>query len=70
MARFKEIEGVETASSGEGQDHFLAVAPAGKTDLPVAAPIASAQLRPTAGRRTPIRPPRKLAARVCHNTPQ
>jgi spoIIIJ-associated protein len=32
---FKDIEGVETASSGEGQDRFLAVFPAGKTDLPV-----------------------------------
>jgi spoIIIJ-associated protein len=36
---FKEIEGVETASSGEGQDRFLAVYPAGKTHLPVAAPV-------------------------------
>jgi spoIIIJ-associated protein len=36
---FKDIEGVETASSGEGQDRFLAVFPAGKTDLPVAAPV-------------------------------
>jgi len=36
---FKDIEGVETASSGEGQDRFLAVYPAGKTDLPVAAPV-------------------------------
>ncbi|MGA2046364.1 MAG: R3H domain-containing nucleic acid-binding protein [Terracidiphilus sp.] len=35
---FKDIEGVETASSGEGQDRFLAVYPAGKTHLPVAAP--------------------------------
>jgi spoIIIJ-associated protein len=35
---FKDIEGVETASSGEGQDRFLAVFPAGKTHLPVAAP--------------------------------
>jgi spoIIIJ-associated protein len=32
---FKDIEGVETASSGEGQERFLAVFPAGKTDLPV-----------------------------------
>ena len=32
---FKDIESVETASSGEGQDRFLAVFPAGKTDLPV-----------------------------------
>jgi spoIIIJ-associated protein len=36
---FKGIEGVETASSGEGQDRFLAVYPEGKTDLPVAAPV-------------------------------
>lgn len=36
---FKEIEGVETASSGEGMDRFLAVFPAGKTHLPVAAPV-------------------------------
>jgi len=36
---FKEIEGVETASSGEGQDRFLAVFPAGKTHLPVASPV-------------------------------
>ncbi len=35
---FKEMEGVETASSGEGQDRFLAVYPAGKTHLPVQAP--------------------------------
>src|SRR3984885_11017744 len=33
---FKEMEGVETASSGEGPDRFLAVYPAGKTHLPVA----------------------------------
>jgi spoIIIJ-associated protein len=36
---FRDIEGVETASSGEGQDRFLAVYPAGKTHLPVAAPV-------------------------------
>jgi spoIIIJ-associated protein len=36
---FKSIAGVETASSGEGQDRFLAVYPEGKTDLPVAAPV-------------------------------
>ena len=36
---FKEMEGVETASSGEGQDRFLAVYPAGKTHLPVNAPV-------------------------------
>ena len=33
---FKALEGVETASSGEGPDRFLAVYPAGKTHLPVA----------------------------------
>jgi spoIIIJ-associated protein len=36
---FKSIEGVETASSGEGQDRFLAVYPAGKTHLPVTPPM-------------------------------
>jgi spoIIIJ-associated protein len=36
---FRGIEGVETASNGEGQERFLAVYPAGKTDLPVAAPV-------------------------------
>jgi len=36
---FRGIEGVETASNGEGQDRFLAVYPTGKTNLPVAAPI-------------------------------
>lgn len=36
---FKEMEGVETASSGEGQDRFLAVYPAGKTHLPVNPPV-------------------------------
>ena len=35
---FRDIEGVETASSGEGQDRFLAVYPAGKTNLPVTPP--------------------------------
>jgi spoIIIJ-associated protein len=35
---FRSIEGVETASNGEGRDRFLAVYPAGKTDLPVAPP--------------------------------
>jgi spoIIIJ-associated protein len=32
---FRSIEGVETASSGEGPDRFLAVFPVGKTNLPV-----------------------------------
>lgn len=36
---FRSLEGVETASSGEGQDRFLAVFPQGKTDLPVAPPV-------------------------------
>ena len=35
---FRTIEGVETASNGEGQDRFLAVYPAGKTNLPVTPP--------------------------------
>src|SRR5579864_2619356 len=33
---FKSLEGIETASSGEGPARFLAVYPAGKTHLPVA----------------------------------
>ncbi len=36
---FRSMKGVETASSGEGQDRFLAVFPEGKTDLPVAPPV-------------------------------
>jgi spoIIIJ-associated protein len=36
---FRSMEGVETASSGEGQDRFLAVYPAGKTDIPVTPPV-------------------------------
>jgi spoIIIJ-associated protein len=35
---FRSMNGVETASSGEGPDRFLAVFPAGKTNLPVAPP--------------------------------
>jgi spoIIIJ-associated protein len=35
---FRGIEGVETASSGEGPDRFLAVYPEGKTSLPVTPP--------------------------------
>jgi len=35
---FRGIEGVETASHGEGPDRFLAVYPAGKTDMPVTPP--------------------------------
>jgi len=36
---FRGIEGVETASNGEGPDRFLAVYPAGKTNLPVTPPV-------------------------------
>ena len=35
---FRGLEGVETASNGEGHDRFLAVYPEGKTDLPVTPP--------------------------------
>jgi spoIIIJ-associated protein len=35
---FRSLKGVETASSGEGQDRFLAVYPEGKTNLPVTPP--------------------------------
>jgi spoIIIJ-associated protein len=35
---FRNIDGVETASSGEGMGRFLVVYPKGRTDLPVAAP--------------------------------
>lgn len=33
------LEGVETASSGEGQGRFLVIFPQGKTDMPVTAPV-------------------------------
>ena len=36
---FRTLTGVETASSGEGQDRFLVVYPEGKTNLPVTPPI-------------------------------
>ncbi len=36
---FRALEGVETASSGEGQNRFLVVYPQGKTDLPVTPPF-------------------------------
>ncbi len=36
---FRNLTGVETASSGEGQDRFLVVYPEGKTNLPVAPPM-------------------------------
>jgi spoIIIJ-associated protein len=31
----RSLDGVETASVGEGQDRFLVIYPEGKTDLPV-----------------------------------
>jgi spoIIIJ-associated protein len=36
---FRSLEGIETASSGEGLDRFLVVYPKGKTNLPVAPPV-------------------------------
>ena len=36
---FRSLEGVETASSGEGPGRFLAVYPKGKTNLPVTPPV-------------------------------
>jgi spoIIIJ-associated protein len=53
---FRGIEGVETVSHGEGQDRFLAVFPAGKTDLPVAAPV---KPRSSYGGGRPQRPPQR-----------
>jgi spoIIIJ-associated protein len=35
---FKELEGVETASIGEGQERYLVVYPKGRTDLPAPVP--------------------------------
>jgi spoIIIJ-associated protein len=35
---FKELEGVETASLGEGQERYLVVYPKGRTDLPAPVP--------------------------------
>jgi len=37
----KELEGVESASMGEGQSRFLVVYPEGRTDIPVAMPVQS-----------------------------
>lgn len=37
----RSIEGVETASNGEGRDRFLAVYPAGQTHLPVRPPASA-----------------------------
>ena len=36
---FRDLPGVETASSGEGPDRFLVVYPQGKTNLPVTPPV-------------------------------
>jgi spoIIIJ-associated protein len=36
---FRSLQGVETASSGEGPDRFLVVYPEGKTNLPVTPPM-------------------------------
>jgi spoIIIJ-associated protein len=36
---FKELEGVETASIGEGQERYLVVYPKGRTDLPAPIPV-------------------------------
>jgi spoIIIJ-associated protein len=36
---FKTIEGVETASLGEGQERYLVVYPKGRTDLPAPVPV-------------------------------
>ena len=36
---FRDLQGVETASSGEGPDRFLVVFPEGKTNLPVTPPM-------------------------------
>jgi spoIIIJ-associated protein len=38
---FRDLPGIETASSGEGQDRFLVVYPEGKTHLPVTPPMKS-----------------------------
>jgi spoIIIJ-associated protein len=46
---FKEIEGVESASVGEGQERYLVVYPEGKTHLP--APIPAMPSRPSYGDR-------------------
>ena len=35
----RELQGIETASSGEGPNRFLVIYPEGKTDLPVAQPV-------------------------------
>ena len=50
---FRGIEGVETASSGEGQDRFLAVYPEGKTHL-ARSPAVQAQRLRRPGSRTKL----------------
>ncbi len=52
----REIEGVETASNGEGRDRFLAVYPAGKTHLPVTPQTRPSPSRPSEGRSSQGRP--------------
>jgi spoIIIJ-associated protein len=42
---FKNIEDVETASVGEGQDRYLVVYPKGKTHLPAPAPVIPSRSR-------------------------
>src|ERR1700735_212458 len=46
---FKALEGVETASIGEGQERYLVVYPKGRTDLP--APVPAMPSRPSYGDR-------------------
>jgi len=48
---FRGIEGVETASSGEAQDRFLAVYPEGRTNLPVTPPMKPRGFERPGGRR-------------------
>lgn len=47
----RDIEGVETVSHGEGRDRYLAVYPAGQTDLPVKPPAMPADRPRGFGRR-------------------
>ena len=48
---FRDIEGIETASSGEGMDRFLVVYPKGRTDLPVTPPVKPRGFGPGRSRR-------------------
>ena len=66
----RSLEGIETASVGEGQDRFLVVYPEGKTDLPVDAAGQAQRLWPqvkqdSAQRRTGSL--RGILSRLCHN---